>query len=389
MLAQTLSASMLGVEGLPVRVEVDVAFGLPSLTIVGLAGSQVQEARERVRIALRNCGFELPSRRITVNLVAGRRAEGRHRLRRGRSRSGSWLRPASCADIEPARRDRPARRAGTGRERAPGERRAVAGGGCTVGGHRERDGGRRRRGRGGLRGRDRRAAGAARWGTWWRTWPASATLAPAVPTPMPPVATARGRAGPGRRHRPGVSQARAGDRGGGAAQPGAVRAARGRQDPAAALRRGPAATARGRGGDRGQPHLLGRRPDRPAPAADPAAAISGAAPHRLDPGRWSAAGRGCGPGEASLAHRGILLLDEALEFRTDALDALRQPLEAGSGDHRAGRGGAHAAGSLHAADGVQPVPVRLADLRLAPVPLRRRPGATLCRSPLGADARSA
>ena len=41
MLAQTLSASLLGVEGLPVRVEVDVAFGLPSLTIVGLAGSQV------------------------------------------------------------------------------------------------------------------------------------------------------------------------------------------------------------------------------------------------------------------------------------------------------------------------------------------------------------
>ena len=69
MLAQTLSASLLGVEGLPVRVEVDVAFGLPSLTIVGLAGSQVQEARERVRSALRNSGFELPSRRITVNLA--------------------------------------------------------------------------------------------------------------------------------------------------------------------------------------------------------------------------------------------------------------------------------------------------------------------------------
>ena len=49
--------------------EVDVAFGLPSLTIVGLAGSQVQEARERVRSALRNSGFELPSRRITVNLA--------------------------------------------------------------------------------------------------------------------------------------------------------------------------------------------------------------------------------------------------------------------------------------------------------------------------------
>jgi magnesium chelatase family protein len=69
MLARTVSASLLGVEGLPVRVEVDVAFGLPGLTIVGLAGSAVQEARERVRSALRNSGFELPARRITVNLA--------------------------------------------------------------------------------------------------------------------------------------------------------------------------------------------------------------------------------------------------------------------------------------------------------------------------------
>ncbi len=68
MLAQTLSSSLLGVEGIPIRVEVDVAFGLPSLTIVGMAGSQVQEARERVRSALRNSGFEVPARRITVNL---------------------------------------------------------------------------------------------------------------------------------------------------------------------------------------------------------------------------------------------------------------------------------------------------------------------------------
>lgn len=68
MLAETLSASIVGVEGMPIRVEVDVAFGLPALTIVGLAGSQVQEARERVRSALRNSGFEVPARRITLNL---------------------------------------------------------------------------------------------------------------------------------------------------------------------------------------------------------------------------------------------------------------------------------------------------------------------------------
>jgi magnesium chelatase family protein len=67
-LAETLSAAIVGVDGEPVKVEVDVAFGLPALTIVGLAGSQVQEARERVRSALRNSGFELPARRITINL---------------------------------------------------------------------------------------------------------------------------------------------------------------------------------------------------------------------------------------------------------------------------------------------------------------------------------
>jgi len=69
MLATALSASIVGVDGVPVRVEVDVAFGLPGMTIVGLAGSAVLEARERVRAALRNSGFEVPARRITINLA--------------------------------------------------------------------------------------------------------------------------------------------------------------------------------------------------------------------------------------------------------------------------------------------------------------------------------
>lgn len=69
MLANALSASIVGVDGVPVRVEVDVSFGLPGLTIVGLAGSAVLEARERVRAALRNSGFEVPARRITINLA--------------------------------------------------------------------------------------------------------------------------------------------------------------------------------------------------------------------------------------------------------------------------------------------------------------------------------
>ena len=72
MLATAISASIVGVDGIPVRVEVDVAFGLPGLTIVGLAGSAVLEARERVRAAIRNSGFEVPARRITVNLAPAR-----------------------------------------------------------------------------------------------------------------------------------------------------------------------------------------------------------------------------------------------------------------------------------------------------------------------------
>jgi len=69
MLASVLAATLHGLEGRPVRVEVDVAPGLPGFTIVGLADAALREARERVRGALRNSGFVHPPRRITVNLA--------------------------------------------------------------------------------------------------------------------------------------------------------------------------------------------------------------------------------------------------------------------------------------------------------------------------------
>ncbi|HEY1168381.1 MAG TPA: ATP-binding protein [Candidatus Limnocylindrales bacterium] len=56
-------------DGRPIRVEVDVAPGLPGFSIVGLADTALQEARERVRGAIRNSGYEYPPRRITVNLA--------------------------------------------------------------------------------------------------------------------------------------------------------------------------------------------------------------------------------------------------------------------------------------------------------------------------------
>ena len=69
MLAIVPSATLHGLDGQLIRVEVDVAPGLPGFTIVGLADAALQEARERVRGALRNAGFVHPPRRITVNLA--------------------------------------------------------------------------------------------------------------------------------------------------------------------------------------------------------------------------------------------------------------------------------------------------------------------------------
>ena len=69
MLAVVPSATLFGLDGRPIRVEVDVAPGLPGFTVVGLADTAVQEARERVRGAIRNAGFAFPPRRLTVNLA--------------------------------------------------------------------------------------------------------------------------------------------------------------------------------------------------------------------------------------------------------------------------------------------------------------------------------
>jgi len=76
-LARVLSAALVGVEAALVRVEVDVSPGLPMFTTVGLPDSAVRESRERVRTAIRNAGFAFPSERITVNLApADLRKEG-------------------------------------------------------------------------------------------------------------------------------------------------------------------------------------------------------------------------------------------------------------------------------------------------------------------------
>jgi magnesium chelatase family protein len=77
MLAAVRSAALVGIDAYDVIVEVDAAQGLPQWTIVGLAASAVKESRERVGAALVNSGFKVPPRRITVNLApADVRKEG-------------------------------------------------------------------------------------------------------------------------------------------------------------------------------------------------------------------------------------------------------------------------------------------------------------------------
>ncbi len=63
------TATLFGIEACPVQVEVDVSFGMPMFTMVGLPDASVRESRDRVRSAIRNSGFEYPPHRITVNLA--------------------------------------------------------------------------------------------------------------------------------------------------------------------------------------------------------------------------------------------------------------------------------------------------------------------------------
>jgi magnesium chelatase family protein len=69
MLAKVITCAIVGLEGAIVEVEVDISPGLPSFTIVGLPDAAVQEAKERVRAAIRNSGCTFPMKRIVVNLA--------------------------------------------------------------------------------------------------------------------------------------------------------------------------------------------------------------------------------------------------------------------------------------------------------------------------------
>jgi magnesium chelatase family protein len=77
MLARVWSASIVGIDAVKVGVEVDVSGGLPGIVVVGLPDAAVQESRERVKAALKNAGFAFPMRKIVINLTpADLRKEG-------------------------------------------------------------------------------------------------------------------------------------------------------------------------------------------------------------------------------------------------------------------------------------------------------------------------
>lgn len=77
MYTRLVSAGLFGMNAYLVDVEIDLMRGMPSFDIVGLPDAAVKESRDRVRAALKNCGYEVPVKKITVNLAPSRSEKGR------------------------------------------------------------------------------------------------------------------------------------------------------------------------------------------------------------------------------------------------------------------------------------------------------------------------
>lgn len=322
MLATAQTFTLDGISARPVRVEVDVHRGLPAFSIVGLPDTAVREARERVRAALVNCGFEFPLRRIVANLAPAslRKAgpgmdlaiaaalltasnqlhwEGLSRLAMvGELALDGAIRPVSgvLAIAEAAHRH------GAQAVVVPAENgfeAALAGEIEVIG----------------LDGLGQLQALAG--GDWRPPRPPVPSLLTASSDGAPDLADLRGQT----HLRYALEVAAAGGHSlMMVGPPGAGKSLAASRLPSIlpslgageALEVARIASACGRLGDR----PLGERPFRaPHHTISPAGLVGGGNPPE--------------PGEATLAHRGVLFLDELGEFRRDTLEALRAPLESG------------------------------------------------------------
>jgi magnesium chelatase family protein len=321
-LATTRTFTLDGIVARPVRVEVDVHRGLPSFSVVGLPDTAVREARERVRAALSNCDFEFPLRRIVANLAPAS-------LRKAGPGLDLPIAVGLLLASSQLEWERAPRVAMTGELALDGSVRSVPGVLAIAEAARE----------GGAEaivvpvGNGAEAAVVEgievlpiesleqipelASGEWLPSRPAPLEIAPTPPPGAPDLAELRGQ--PHLRYALEVAAA------GGHSllmigPPGAGKSLAAGRLPSILPPLGPEeglevariASACGRLGER----MAGGRPIRaPHHTVSPAGIVGGGNPPA--------------PGEATLAHRGVLFLDELCEFRRDTLEALRAPLESG------------------------------------------------------------
>ena len=321
-LATARTFTLDGISARPVRVEVDVHRGLPNFTIVGLPDAAVREARERVRAALVNCGFEFPLRRIVVNLAPAS-------LRKAGPGMDLAIAAALLSASDQLEWEGLARVALAGELALDGSTRPVQGALAMAEAAREsgaeaivlpaENGAEAAlvEGIGVIAVEALGQLSALVAGEWAPPRPEPLPLQLGAGTGAPDLADLRGQ--PHLRHVLEVAAA------GGhsllmVGPPGAGKSLAASRLPSIlpplaaveALEVARIASACGRlAGE-----LPGGRPFRgPHHTISAAGLIGGGTPPR--------------PGEATLAHRGVLFLDEICEFRRDALEALRAPLESG------------------------------------------------------------